>query len=130
MDEKEVRKHYGWNKSASPNVIVDRKKKRFTFGMDENFNDVMGVEKARREKAKQIPIDPESLNPVHRFLTSYKPKDLLNRKAWFVKGDGSKTFYGRIVNVLPPGVLLVKCQGTNLPMTFSSCIDLDTSEVI
>ena len=122
MDEREIRKLNTWNRSASPNIIIDRKKKRFVFGHDEQFNDVMGVEQAKKAKSHHLEISTKSQNPIEKFLCNNSIAELLGKKAWFIKSDKSRFYTGYITDVLPSHHVLVRSEGKVLGMTFESCI--------
>lgn len=109
-----------------PLIIIDRKHKRKNFDYD--WTDAMGTEDAKREKAKSLYVDKDSDNPIDKFLMKHDYRDhkaLLGKKVWCVKSDKSRFFEGYIMDVYPSRILLVKCNGNNLPMQFDSVISIE-----
>lgn len=102
----------------------ERKKKKQILGLDKNFNDPMGVELAKKEKANTIEISKNTKNPVEKFLLNNPIKSLLGKRAYCVKSDNSRFYEGWIVDVLPSKHIMVKVNDKNMLMTFSSCISI------
>ena len=107
-------------------IIIDRKKKRFYYGLDSNWNDPLGLEKAQKDRANTIEIDKNSTNIIDKYLIEHpNPKDLLGKKIWAMKDDKSKTFCGWIVDVYPSRILLCNCNGENIPIRFIDVISME-----
>ena len=129
MNEQEIREKFGWkNRSAHSNIIIDRKKKRYAFGLDEQFNDPLGVEEARKGKSNTIEIEKGSINPIDKYLMEHTPKELIGKKVWCMKKKSNKTYSGWVVDVYPARVLLVRSNDLNLPTTFESVIAMQGAE--
>jgi len=106
-----------------PLIIIDRNRKK--QHSDYDWTDAMGTEEAKKEKARSLYVDKDSDNIIDKYLTKHDYADhkaLLGKRVWCVKSDNSRFFDGRVVDVYPDRILLVKCQGKNLPMTFDSVI--------
>ena len=103
-------------------IIVDRKKKRFRLGMDENFNDPLGTEKAKREKARTIDVPNDSDNPVHKFIKQWGSHKLLLGKKVHCLTDKQTVLSGYIVDVIAPHYLMLRNKGV---ATFESVITIE-----
>ena len=101
-------------------IIVDRKHKRKNF--DNNWSDPLGVEEARREKARTIEVPLDSDNPVHKFIAMWgSHKLLLGHKAHCIT-DRKEMMSGFIVDVIPPDYLHLKNKGV---VRFKDVISLE-----
>ena len=105
-------------------IIVDRKRKRRNF--DDQWTDPLGLEQSKIDKAREIVIDSKSQNPIDRFLSTWSDcKLLLGKEVWAKKSDNSCILSGRIVDVCPGRVLLVKNHDKeNIPIRFEDCVTL------
>ena len=112
-------------KDKSPVIIIDRKEKRKNF--DNQWSDPLGVEDAKKEKARTINVDKDAKNPIDRFLCYHPLSELLGKKVWAVKSDRSRFFEGWVVDIYPSRHILIKEAGTkmNMPMEFDSVIAME-----
>lgn len=99
-------------------IIIDRKHKR--KNSDEQWNDPLGTEEAKYNKARTIEIPKETKNPVYTAITSMGIKSLLGRIAYCLN-DKKEILSGRIVDVIPPGYLHLKNKGV---VKIDDCISL------
>jgi len=105
-------------------IIIDRKKKRFYHGMDDQWRDPLGIEAAQQAKAHTLEIDKASDNMVDKFIVAHSQKELIGRKVWAFKKESERVIIGYVVDVYPARVLLVKENDKNVPVTFDSVFSI------
>ena len=91
-----------------PIIIVDRKHKK--ANSDNQWKDPLGIEEAKREKARTIEVPNDSDNPIYKFLRQWPLKCLLGKKV-FCLTDRKMMISGHIKDVIPPDYLLLKNDG-------------------
>ena len=89
-------------------IIIDRKNKRAS--LDNNWDDALGVDHAKREKARTINIPKDSKNPAHQVMTAMGVKALLGRKA-FCFNSKQEMVSGIISDVIPPNYIHLRNKG-------------------
>lgn len=89
-------------------IIIDRKHKR--ANSDNNWDDALGVDAAKREKARTIEVPKDSMNPIHRFLREHSIKELIGRDVYCIKKN-TDVLSGKIQDIIPPGYVLVRNKG-------------------
>lgn len=89
-------------------IIIDRKHKR--ANSDNTWTDALGVDDAKREKARTIEIPKGSKNPAHQVMATQGTKGLLGRKAWCFNSK-QEVVTGFISQVLPPHFIHLKNKG-------------------
>ena len=90
-------------------IIVDRKHKRASS--DSQWKDPLGVDEARREKARTIDIPSDSDNVIHKFIRTWgSHKLLLGRKVHCIT-DKKEMLSGFIVDVIAPYYLSLRNKG-------------------
>lgn len=94
----------------SVEIIVDRRKKRFHLGMDEQWNDPLGVDEAKKEKARTIEIPKGDKNPVYQVLSNMGISGLIGRTAYCLT-DKQEMFNGVIQRIVPPDLLILRNKG-------------------
>lgn len=98
-------------------IIIDRKKKRWTN--DFNEKDPLGL--GKDNKKNEIPVERNSLNPIHRFLEQYSlPKLLVGKTAYCLKGD--TVVSGKIKDVYAPDMFHLHNKGV---FYFKDCVSLE-----
>jgi len=109
--------------------IIDRKKKRYKYGMDEQWNDPLGIEQAQKNKARTIEFYKNSDNLIDKFVCNgigTDAKSLIGKKIWAIKSDNSRIFEGYIVGVHPSRHIIIKVNGENIPIRFQDVISMET----
>ena len=101
-------------------IIVDRKKKKASF--DNQFTDPLGVDEAKREKARTIDIPNDSTNPIHKFLRLWDSPKLLLGRCVHCLIDKKEVLSGYIVDVIPPFYLHLKDKGV---VKFSDVVSME-----
>lgn len=91
-------------------IIIDRKKKRFKYGMDLNWDDPLFIESAKCQKAITIDIPNDSRNPIHNYMRRWGHKALLGKRAFALKDTG-EILSGFIVDIIPPYYISLKDKG-------------------
>jgi hypothetical protein len=89
-------------------IIVDRKHKR--ANSDNQWSDPLGVEQAKREKARTIEIPKDSINPAYQMISLMGVKSLLGLKA-FCLNDRKEMISGIIVDIIPPFYISLRNKG-------------------
>ena len=92
-----------------PLIIIDRKKKR--ANSDNQWVDALGLEEARKEKARTIDIPSDSDNPIHKFIRTWGSHKLLLGKKVFCLNDRKEMLSGFIVDVIAPYYLSLRNKG-------------------
>ena len=89
-------------------IIVDRKLKRAST--DRQWTDPLGVDDAKRDKARTIEIPKGSKNPAHQVMSTMGIKSLLGRRA-FCFNDRKEVVSGVIADIIPPHYLHLRNKG-------------------
>ena len=103
-------------------IILDRKHKRKSS--DDQWVDVLGVQQSRTAKLNELPIDKQGTNPIDKFLLTRSPKELLGYTIWAF-GRDQHTVVGKVVDVYPARILLIKVNGKNKPVEFESVFSME-----
>ena len=89
-------------------IIIDRKHKR--ANSDNNWTDPLGVEDAKKEKARTFEIPRGSKNPAHQVMASMGASALIGRRAWCFNSR-QEVVSGVISGVYPPHYIHIKDKG-------------------
>ena len=89
-------------------IIIDRKSKR--ANADENWQDPLGIDHAKREKARTISIPNEDRRPIYNFLREHSVKELLNKRVFCMK-DNKEVMSGIVQDIIPPDYVVLRNKG-------------------
>ena len=103
-------------------IIVDRKHKR--ANSDNNWDDPLSVEHAKREKARTIEIPKDSKLPIHEALRSIGVKGLLGRKVFCIT-EKMDVLSGNIQDIMPPDFIMIRNKGV---ARFKDCIAIESND--
>jgi len=104
-------------------IIIDRKRKRYYYGFDEQFNDPTGIETAKKERMYELKIANDSTNPVDKQILQYGIKSLSGMYAYAMKHD-STMLEGWVFDVSPARVLLLKKDRRVIPVHFEHVVSI------